>query len=304
MNRRKFHQTLAGAALAAAASPALSALSAQDPSAGEADGAIKFSVMLWTIFRELPFEERLEKVAQAGYHSVELVNEFEKWTDGDYQKALNKKKTLGLGFDTLVANPDYARRPVTLVSPAHREGFLADVRGSLKIAQRLECPTMIVMSGNNQPGMSHEAQRESVVEGLKRAAEIVQEKNVTLLLENIDLEENPHYFLWSVPEAFAIVREVNHPQVKFLYDFYHAQISGGNLIENLERNAEYVGLVHIADVPGRHQPGTGEINYTNIYKKLAELRYNHYIAMEFLPAGDPVALLRKAREEAVRAMTV
>ena len=174
MNRRKFHQTLAGAALAAAAGPALSAMGAQDPSAGEADGAIKFSVMLWTVFRELPFEERLEKMAQAGYHSVELVNEFEKWTDGDYQKALNKKKSLGLGFDTLVANPDYARRPVTLVSPAHREGFLADVRGSLKIAQRLECPTLIVMSGNNQPGLSHAAQHESVVEGLKRAADIVK----------------------------------------------------------------------------------------------------------------------------------
>ncbi len=304
MNRRKFHQTLAGAALAAAAGPALSAMGAQDPSAGEADGAIKFSVMLWTVFRELPFEERLEKMAQAGYRSVELVNEFEKWTDGDYQKALNKKKSLRLGFDTLVANPDYAKRPVTLVSPAHREGFLAGVRGSLKVAERLECPTMIVMSGNNQPGMSHEAQHESVVEGLKRAAEIVQGKNVTLLLENIDLEENPHYFLWSVPEAFAIVREVNHPQVKFLYDFYHAQISGGNLIENLEKNADYVGLVHIADVPGRHQPGTGEINYVNIYKKLAELRYDHYVAMEFLPAGDPITLLRKAREAAARAMTV
>jgi hydroxypyruvate isomerase len=304
MNRRKFHQTLAGAALAAAAMPARARAAWQGTSPAGAGTAIEFSVMLWTIFRELPFEERLEKVAQAGYHSVELVNEFEKWTDDDYQKALNKKKSLGLGFDTLVANPDYAQRPVTLVNPAHREGFLADVRGSLKIAERLECPTMIVMSGNNQPGMSHQAQQESIVEGLKRAAEIVAGKKMTLLLENIDLEENSHYFLWSVPEAFAIMREVNHPQVKFLYDFYHAQISGGNLIENLEKNAEYVGLVHIADVPGRHQPGTGEINYTNIYKKLAELRYNHYVAMEFLPAGDPVELLRKAREEAVRAMTV
>lgn len=303
MNRRRFHQTLASTALAAAVGPAFSTVKAQNASATETGRAIRFSVMLWTVFRDLPFEQRLEKVAQAGYHSVELVTEFEKWTEADYDKAISKKNSLGLGFDTLLANPDYTRRPVTLVNPAHRVNFLADVRGSLKIAERLDCPTMIVMSGNNQHGMTHEAQHQSIVEGLKAAAEIVQGRDVTLLLENIDLEENPHYFLWSVPEAFAIMREVNHPQVKFLYDFYHAQISCGDLIEHLKKNADYVGLVHIADVPGRHQPGTGEINYTNIYKKLAELHYHHYVAMEFLPAGDPVELLRAAREEAIRAVT-
>jgi hydroxypyruvate isomerase len=303
MNRRHFHQTLAGAALAAALKPARSLAGSQATSSGEAGAPFKFSVMLWTVFRDLPFEERLEEIAQAGYHSVELVTEFEKWTDDDYRKALARKQSLGLGFDTLLANDNYTVRPVTLVNPAHREGFLGDVRNSLKIAKRLECPTMIVMSGNNVPGMTHEAQHESIVEGLKRAAEIVEGQGVTLLLENIDLEENSHYFLWSVPEAFQIITEVGHPHVKFLYDFYHAQISGGNLIENLEKNADKVGLIHVADVPGRHQPGTGEINYTNIYKKLAELRYSHYVAMEFLPSGDPVATLKAAREEAIRAVT-
>jgi hydroxypyruvate isomerase len=304
MNRRNFHRTLAGAALAAAVRPVRSLAGAQEASTGEAGAPFEFSVMLWTVFRDLPFEERLEKVAQAGFHSVELVTEFEKWTDEDYRKALSKKQSLGLGFDTLLANAKYTVRPVTLVNPAHREGLLADVRSSLKIAQRLECPTMIVMSGNNVAGMTHDAQHESVVEGLKRAAEIVQGQGVTLLLENIDLEENPHYYLWSVPEAFEIIGAVNRPQVKFLYDFYHAQISGGNLIENLEKNVDKVGLVHIADVPGRHQPGTGEINYINIYKKLAELGYGRYLAMEFIPSGDPVATLKAAREEAIRAVTV
>lgn len=301
MDRRNFHRTLAGAALAAAVKPATSRAGSQTASAAEAGVPFKFSVMLWTVYRNLPFEERLEKVAQAGFRSVELVTEFEKWTDEDYRKAVSKKQSLGLGFDTLLANADYRVRPVTLVNPDHREGFLNDVRNSMKIAERLECPTLIVMSGNVVPGMTHEAQHESIIEGLKRAAEIVEGKGVTLLLENIDLEENPKYYLWSVPEAFEIIRKVSHPQVKFLYDFYHAQISGGNLIENLEKNSDKVGLVHIADVPGRHQPGTGEINYINIYRKLAELRYSHYVAMEFIPSGDPVATLKAAREEALRA---
>lgn len=302
MNRRTFNRAVGGAVLGAALKPsraaAIPALSPQE-SAGV---SYKFSVMLWTIYGDLPFAERLEKVAEAGYHSVELVSEFQKWTDAEYRAALNKKQSLGLGFDTLLANRDYHVRPVTLVNPDHRKGFLADVRSSLEIARRLECPTMIVMSGNNVAGMTHEAQHESIVEGLKRAAEIVDGKGVTLLLENIDLEENSRYFLWSVPEAFEIVGKVGHPQVKFLYDFYHAQISGGNLIENLEKNIDKVGLVHIADVPGRHEPGTGEINYSNIYRKLAELKYSRYVTMEYIPRGDAVESLRAAREAAIKAV--
>ncbi|MGE5326456.1 MAG: hydroxypyruvate isomerase family protein [Deltaproteobacteria bacterium] len=302
MNRRTFHRAVGGAVLGAALKPLKSAGVPSLAPADSADAPFKFSVMLWTIYRDRPFAERLEKVAEAGYRSVELVSEFENWTDDEYRIALSKKKSLGLGFDTLLVNRDYHNRPVTLVNPQHREGFLADVRSSLKIAKRLECPTMIVMSGNIVAGMTHDAQHESIVEGLKRAAEIVDGKGVTMLLENIDLEENPHYFLWSVPEAFEIVGKVGHPQVKFLYDFYHAQISGGNLIENLEKDVDKVGLVHIADVPGRHEPGTGEINYTNIYRKLAELKYGHYVAMEFIPRGDAVVSLRAAREAAIRAV--
>ena len=119
-------------------------------------------------------------------------------------------------------------------------------------------------------------------------------------MENIDPEENPKYYLTSVGEGFEIVRAVNHPHVKFLYDFYHEQIAEGNLIGKLEKNIDEVGLIHVADVPGRHEPGTGEINYSNIYRKLAELNYSRCIAMEFMPSGEPVATLRAARETAMR----
>src|SRR5438067_13876707 len=107
-------------------------------------------------------------------------------------------------------------------------------------------------------------------------------QNVSLLLENIDQEENPRCCLNSVAEGFEIIRKVDNPHVKFLYDFFHEQISEGNLISKLEKNIDQVGLVHIADVPGRHQPGTGEINYVNIFCKLTELEYDRYVAMEFM----------------------
>ncbi len=86
--------------------------------------------------------------------------------------------------------------------------------------------------------------------------------------------------------------------MKVLYDLYHEQRGMGNLIEKLEKNVDEVGLIHVADVPGRHEPGTGEVNYANIYRKLAELHYRGVIAMEFYPAGDVVETLRRAREEA------
>ena len=310
MNRRKFAKTLAGATLGTVAfaleptdgaEPKVSAATPVRAASGAAAGQstveapFKISLMLWTFQRNLPFEERLEKVAEAGYHAVELTGESAKWTDEDFRRYNKRRAELGITIDTNAG----LRHGVG--DPSVRKAFLEDVRAQLITLEKLECSALIVMSGNAVPGLSPQAQHDSCVEGLKRAAELVEGKGVTLLLENIDLEENPRYYLWSVPEAFQIIEEVNHPQVKFLYDLYHAQISCGNLIANLQRHIDKVGLFHIADVPDRHQPGTGEINYRNIYKKLAELNYSRYVAMEFLPDGDPVKVLAQARQEALRA---
>src|SRR5207253_9681583 len=181
------------------------------------------------------------------------------------------------------------------------EACLSDLQKELGTMAKIECPSIIIMSGAVVPGMPRQVQHQSCIDGLKKAAELVDGKNVRLLLENIDPEENPRYYLTSVAEGFKIIEEVNHPQVKFLYDFFHEQLSEGNLIAKLEKNIERVGLVHIADVPGRHEPGTGEINYTNIFKRLGQLKYKGYVAMEFLPTGDPVETLRAAGEMALRA---
>lgn len=302
MNRRDFARNFVGATLGAAAlrmtamgkSPFPSAGAA--PPEGEAPGVpFKLSVMLWTVFQKLPFEQRLEKVSEAGYKYVELVGEYKKWSEDDFRKANTKRRELGISFDTT------AGLAHGVGSPQERESFLADLRKELPIMEKLECPAVIIMSGNVVKGMDRAQQHQSCIEGLKRAAELVEGKNVRLLLENIDPEENPKYYLTSVAEGFKIVEAVNHPQVKFLYDFFHEQISEGNLIEKLEKNINQVGLVHIADVPGRHEPGTGEINYENIFRTLGRLKYDRFAAMEFLPTGDAVKSLRAAREMAIRA---
>jgi hydroxypyruvate isomerase len=291
MHRRDFARLLAGATLGSGVLPAF-----RSPAAStEAQVSFRLSVMLWTIYRKLPFEQRLEKVAEAGYHAVELVNEYEKWSPDDFRRASAKLRSLGIVVDAM------AGVWTGIANPQAQDKFLADLTGLIPIAEQLECPGIIVLSGDRVEGVSREAHHQSCIESLKRAAEIADKRNFTLLLENIDQEENPKYYLTSVAEGFEIIRQVNHPRVKFLYDFYHEQISEGNLIEKLEKNIAHVGLMHVADVPGRHEPGTGEINYANIYRKLAQLNYRGYVAMEFEPAGDAVASLRIAREEALRA---
>jgi hydroxypyruvate isomerase len=283
----------------AAFSAALPELGSAEPAPAQA-APFGLSVMLWTVFAQLPFEERLAKVAEAGYHDVELVGEYGHWSDADFARANAAATRLAIQFDATAGLAHGVANPET------RDAFLSELKAALAPMEKLNCPAMIVLSGNVVPGVSREAQHASCAETLKRAAAMVEGRQITgqpvrLLLECIHLEENPHYFLTSANEAIDIVREVNHPQVQFLYDIYHEQMSFGNLIDKLDKHIDMIGLIHVADVPGRHEPGTGEINYANIFRKLAQLNYRHNVAMEFLPTGDEVGTLRAARALALSA---
>lgn len=291
LNRRQFAQTAVSAAL----STTVLCGAAEPRHLIPKPAPFPISVMLWTVFNDLPFDQRLAKVAEAGYTNVELVGEYSKWNDSDFARANSARKQLNMKFDATAGLHN------GVANPAVRDAFLAELRQALTPMQTLACPAMIVLSGNVVSGLSREAQHQSCIDGLKRAASLIEGRQidgqpVRLLLECIDPEENPHYFLPSAAEAIDIVRAVNHPQVQFLYDLFHEQIAEGNLIEKLDKHIDVIGLIHVADVPGRHEPGSGEINYINIYRKLAELKYSHAVAMEFRPTGDPIGELSAARE--------
>ena len=298
MRRREFVGACMGAALAAP----LAATALPWPAGGRgpapAGPPFKLSVMLWTVYEKLPFEQRLEKVAEAGFHAVELVNEFKDWSKQQFANVRTKRRQLGIEFDgTCGIWPTFA-------DSNDREKTLKALAEFIPTMKELECTRLITQTGNKVPGLSPEQMHANCIEVLKRAGDIAARNNIEILVENIDPEENPKYFLLYSAEGFEIVRSVGNPHVKFLYDFYHEQIAAGNLIEKLEKNIDLVGLVHIADVPGRHEPGTGEINYSTIFRKLAQLRYQGYAAMEFMPQGDTVAALRAAREMATKFGTI
>jgi hydroxypyruvate isomerase len=291
MNRRQFNKlTLAAGLAPAVASSPLWAQAAAPVAQGK--GPI-FSVMLWTLPKGLSFVQQLDMVAAAGYTSVEVGSEYEHWTPEQWTTNLAKLKELKLTVDSAVpgrnALADHSKRT------ALHDDLLRAVPGSL----RLGCKQFIYTAYTRVPGQSPEEQRAAIVDTLKYAADLMEKDGIEIVLEPIDLLEYKQEAVPSVTEAFEIVRLVNSPRIKVLYDLYHEQRQAGNLIEKLEKNIDLVGLVHIADVPGRHQPGTGEVNYNNIYRKLGELHYNRVICMEFSAQGDTVEVLRKARLEAL-----
>ena len=256
----------------------------------------RFSVMLWTLEKQTPFDQCIETVAAAGYQGVELVGDFQKWSGEDAQRVMQKMQSLRLMFDLL------SGVKAGFADPAGSSEFLAQATVQMEHANQLHSPQINLKSGDRIEGLSREAQHAASIENLRRAAELAAAHQVQIVVEPIDPLENPHIYLTSVSEAFDIVRAVSSPHVKVLYDFYHEQRAGGNLIEKLEKNIDLVGLVHVADVPGRHEPGTGEIDYKNIYRKLAELQYDRFITMEFYPTGDPETTLKKARLDVLSAM--
>jgi len=296
MNRREFHQLTIGAALGGsflrgvgqAAPPAA-------PSPADSSGAIRLSFMLWTMDTQASFDHCIEMVAEAGYQGVELVREHQSWSREETARIMGRMRSLGLVFDAM------AGMPAGFADPGQSADFLTQLAAQVSAAKELECPKIILMSGKRLEGVSPASQHQTAIENLKRAGDAISKDDMDIVIEPIDALENPTTYLTTVSEGFEIVRAVGNPEIKVLYDIYHEQRGYGNLIEKLEQNIEWVGLVHVADVPGRHEPGTGEIDYDNIYRKLAELKYDKYIAMEFYPTEDPVESLRAARHCVQRA---
>ncbi len=282
MERREF--------LAASGAAALTGAVAQQT---QPKPAVTASVMLWTLRGS--FEQRLEIAAKAGLQSVELVAEHVQWSDAEIERMKKLARSLGLGMDTIIATPNWGNRPVSMVNPEHRENFLNDVRQAITFARKLEIPQIILMSGNEIPGRSREEQWASLVEGAKRAGDLAAQAKVTLIVEPLNNKVNHKgFFLTTCVDGLRLIREVDNPHVRLLFDIYHEQVQIGNVIRTITQAAPYVSVFHIADNPGRNDPGTGELNYINIYKAIAKTGYSGYVTMEYLPLGDPVESLTRA----------
>jgi hydroxypyruvate isomerase len=245
------------------------------------------SVCIEMIFRDQPILSRIAAVKKAGLPAFEFWG----WKDKDLKAIRQKADECGLAIAASVVQSDAA-----LVDPSGTGAFVDGVSASIEAAQQLGCNVLIATVGQEIAELSRWAQHDSIVAGLSAAAPMAEDADVTLVLEPLNiLVDHKGYYLASSHEGFDIVRAVDSSHVRLLYDIYHQQITEGNLIANISANIDLIGHVHVADVPGRYEPGTGEINYANVFAKIAELGYEGYVGLEFRPSGDHYEALAKVK---------
>jgi hydroxypyruvate isomerase len=248
----------------------------------------KLSVRVESLFRKMTLPEQMRKVAEAGYQGFE----FGDWTAQEGAAIAKLARELKIECACIVNRAQNPKQSISLTNPADRPAFLAAMRASVEAARRFETTRIVTLAGREVAGVARAPQRRSLVEGLKAAHEIAASADITMILEPFNtLVDHPGAYLYSMPEAFAIVREVGSPYLKILFDIYHAQIQEGNLVNTIRENIAAIGHFHVADVPGRHEPGTGEINYGFVFQAIRDAGYRAFVGMEYGPTRDSMATL-------------
>jgi hydroxypyruvate isomerase len=288
VTRRKFAQWPAAALAGAPPAPRGWAIP------GKAARPFKLSVMLWTLRPKYTAEQAIDLVAGAGYEGFELVDEDKKWTAEDVQRIRGRMAQLGVVCDAI------AGIKTGFAETGAAQKLADELTARMAQAQQLGCRRIILLSCKRDSSIPRDKQHAVCIENLQRAADVAAKHNFVLLLEPIDTLENPSIYLTKVEEAFAIARSLNSPAVQVLYDVYH-QARGLNdtgnvssLLLPVKGNVDLLGLVHIANVPGRRAPDNGKINYPQLYSGLQAYGYHGWMAMEFLPLGDPKMELQRA----------
>ena len=187
--------------------------------------------------------------------------------------------------------------PATGASPCPTSARLPRRRQkAVEVAKRLDVHKTCVVAGEVTKGLSIEAQNQAVIDSLKAAADIVTPADVTIILEPLNvLVDHPDQLIVTSAHAAKVLTAVGSPHVKMLFDCYHQQISEGNLTGNIRKYHDLIGYYQIADHPGRHEPGTGEVNYAHVFRVIHEVGYKGAIGMELSPKSDPEAAFQAVR---------
>jgi len=243
-----------------------------------------YSVCVSAVFSKIPPADALGMVREAGAPAYEIWG----WDENTVESLARAQRAEGLRLAAMCT------RMVPLNDPARREEYIHGLEESIAAAKRLGCGTLITQVGQAIDGASREAQHASIAEGLRACAPLLEAAGVTLVFEPLNvLVDHIGYYLDRSDEAFEIAREVNSPNVKVLFDVYHQQITEGNLIANIRAGADLIGHVHIAGVPGRHEPLDGEISYPAVLAALKEAGYRGAVGLEYFPTKDPVEGIRE-----------
>lgn len=256
----------------------------------------KFAANLSMMFQELPFLERFEAAAKAGFKGVEYLFPYD-YPAEDIKARLDQHGLKQVLFNMPPGDWNRGDRGLACL-PECRDQFEHGLKDVIAYAKALQCEQVhcmagiVPLSGRAERGADDRAKgaaqeyRETYIANLKSAAKALAKENMRLLIEPINTRDMPGYFLTGTRQAISIIDEVAAPNIALQFDCYHMQIMEGDLSARITELKDRIAHIQIASVPGRNEPDDqGELNYTYIFKLLEHLGYNGWIGCEYRPRG-------------------
>jgi len=243
----------------------------------------RFAANLTMLFTEYPFPERIGRAAAAGFKAVEILIPYAE----DIERIEADLKTFSLeliNFNLPLGNMAAGDRGFAN-DPRRITEFEAGVATALDLAGRLNCKRVNCIAGKMLPDIPVHDQWETLRRNLAFAATEAEKRGILQMIEPLNIIDNPGYIICSPHRAFSLIEEVGHANLKVEYDLYHAQKMEGNLATTIRDHIGQIGHVQIADNPGRHEPGTGEINFPFMFRTLDEAGYDGWVSLEYNPSG-------------------
>ena len=267
---------------------------------------VTLAVCLETVFTDLPAEKRIGRIAEVGFSCVEFWHPEGTW-DGQRVNMDRPKDAAALRRacdEHGVTLNDFAMHGWDgsiggcPVRAEDRDRYLGQIRKMIDFAKAVGCGRGIVLSGIVDPALTRTEMRANLEAALAEAVEIARPAGFTLLLEPLNtLVDHPGYYLDSSAEGFAIVRAIDSPHLKLLYDVYHMQIMEGNVIATIESNIDAIGHFHSAGVPGRAELLDNELDYPTILRRIEATGYDGAFGLEYFPnMADHAASLKRVLE--------
>jgi len=247
----------------------------------------RFAANLTMLFTEVPFLDRFARAAEAGFEGVEFLFPYDH-PAREIRRRLDEHR-LYLVLHNLPAGDWAAGERGIACHPDRVAEFRDGVGIALRYARELGVNQLNCLAGKAPAGVPAAQLHETLVANLRYAAKRLREENIGLLVEPINTFDIPGFHLCRTRQALDLIEEVGAANLRLQYDVYHAQRMEGELASTLEKELPRIGHVQIADNPGRHEPGTGEINYQFLFRHLDRIGYSGWVGCEYKPATSTEA---------------
>ncbi|KAA1172718.1 hydroxypyruvate isomerase [Marinobacter salinexigens] len=245
----------------------------------------RFAANLSMLFTEVDFLERFSRAHAAGFEGVEYLFPYD-YPVAQLRQTLDDNQLTQVLFNLPPGDWDAGERGIACL-PDRIEEFKAGVDKAIEYARELGCTQVNCLAGLRPPTLDEDEAWQTLVSNVSYAAEKLAAEGITLCLEAINSRvDMPGFMLDTSGRVLALIEEVDADNVKLQYDLYHMQIMEGDLIRSMECLKPWISHIQFADNPGRHQPGTGEINFSNVFSAIDRMGYEGWVSAEYRPSGD------------------